>query len=134
LLNWPRRFDAPPVDTAAGKAIGDAVLIPRVPDAGDAVRLAARILVRIPGGGIIISYPQRVLEGASGMSGTATREYTVRGMTCQHCVASVTEEVSALPGVEAIEVDLESGRLVVTGDVSDDAIGVAVDEAGYQVA
>ena len=68
------------------------------------------------------------------MSGTATREYTVKGMACQHCVASVTEEVSALPGVEAIEVDLESGRLVVTGDVSDDAIGVAVDEAGYQVA
>ncbi len=65
---------------------------------------------------------------ARGMTST----YTVSGMTCEHCVRSVTEEVSEVPGVEAVEVDLASGRLVVRGDgVEDDAIRAAVDEAGY---
>lgn len=66
---------------------------------------------------------------------SATRTYTVTGMTCQHCVASVREEVSQLPGVDAVEVDLASGRLAVTGDAVDDgAVRAAVAEAGYQVA
>lgn len=65
---------------------------------------------------------------------TSTREYTVAGMTCSHCVASVREEVSAIPGVAAVEVELASGRLVVAGeDVSDDAVVAAVAEAGYEV-
>ena len=61
-----------------------------------------------------------------------TTEYTVTGMTCQHCVASVTEEVSELPGVTAVEVDLASGALRVTGDhVTDAQVEAAVAEAGY---
>ncbi|CAB4908963.1 MAG: heavy metal transporter [Actinobacteria bacterium] len=60
-----------------------------------------------------------------------TTEYTVTGMTCQHCVASVTEEVSELPGVTAVEVDLASGALRVTGDVTDEQVEAAVAEAGY---
>ncbi len=40
----------------------------------------------------------------------STTVWTVQGMTCSHCVAAVTEEVSAIPGVTAVEVDLESGR------------------------
>lgn len=65
------------------------------------------------------------------MSSTAT--YTVTGMTCGHCVSSVTEEVSALPGVADVEVDLAAGRLTVTGEAADDvdAIRGAVEEAGY---
>ncbi len=59
--------------------------------------------------------------------------YNVSGMTCQHCVASVTEEVSEVPGVEAVQIDLEAGLLTVTGDADDDAIRAAVAEAGYQV-
>jgi copper chaperone CopZ len=56
-------------------------------------------------------------------------------MTCDHCVASVTEEVSALPEVTAVQIELESGRLVVASDsVSDQAVGAAVAEAGYEVA
>ena len=62
------------------------------------------------------------------------RTYTVEGMTCSHCVLSVREEVSEVEGVEAVDVDLASGRLTVTGaDVSDDAVRHAVSEAGYQV-
>jgi copper chaperone len=62
------------------------------------------------------------------------REYTVKGMTCAHCVLSVSEEVSEVVGVEQVDVDLESGRLAVRGpDVSDDAVRAAVADAGYEV-
>ena len=64
-----------------------------------------------------------------------TKNYTVKGMTCQHCVASVTEEVSEVAGVEHVEVDLASGRLSVTASAIDDkAIAEAVAEAGYAIA
>jgi copper chaperone len=62
--------------------------------------------------------------------------YTVVGMTCGHCVSAVTEEVSALPGVTAVDVDLASGGLTVTSDapVDESAVHAAVEEAGYEVA
>jgi copper chaperone len=65
-----------------------------------------------------------------------TSTYTVTGMTCGHCVNAVTEEVTALPGVTGVDVDLASGRLTVTSDspVDDDAVRAAVDEAGYELA
>ena len=64
-----------------------------------------------------------------------TREYTVRGMTCSHCVLSVREEVSEVPGVRSVDVDLDSGHLTVTGrDIDDGAVRSAVAEAGYEVA
>jgi copper ion binding protein len=65
-----------------------------------------------------------------------TATYTVTGMTCGHCVNAVTEEVTQVPGVTAVDVDLASGRLTVTSDapVDDDAVRAAVDEAGYEVA
>ena len=60
--------------------------------------------------------------------------YTVTGMTCHHCVKAVTEEVAAVPGVTAVEVTLEGGRLDVTSDapVDFDRIVEAVYEAGEQ--
>ena len=63
-----------------------------------------------------------------------TREYTVHGMTCRHCVLSVTEEVAEVAGVQDVDVDLASGRFVVRGDAEDDAVVAAVAEAGYAVA
>ncbi|MFT4289397.1 heavy-metal-associated domain-containing protein [Nocardioides sp.] len=65
-----------------------------------------------------------------------TQSYTVTGMTCAHCVASVTEEVSAIAGVTTVDVDLASGALTITADqpVADDAVRAAVDEAGYALA
>jgi copper chaperone CopZ len=60
------------------------------------------------------------------------REYRVEGMTCAHCVLSVREEVSEIPGVESVDVDLTSGRMTVLGDhLGDDAVRAAVAEAGY---
>ncbi len=62
--------------------------------------------------------------------------YTVTGMTCGHCVASVTEEVQEIPGVEKVDVALETGSLTVTSaePLDDDAVRAAVEEAGYQFA
>lgn len=69
------------------------------------------------------------------MSDTVTNTWTVTGMTCQHCVASVTEEVSEIAGVTDVAVDLGSGALTVTSDqpLLDDVVRAAVEEAGYTV-
>jgi copper chaperone len=65
-----------------------------------------------------------------------TSEYLVSGMHCGHCVSSVTEEVSSISGVTDVEVDLDSGRLIVISDaeIPFESIQAAVDEAGYSVA
>jgi copper chaperone CopZ len=66
----------------------------------------------------------------------ATSTYTVVGMTCEHCVKAVTDEVKTLPGVSQVRVALDTGTLTVTSEpaVDDDAVRAAVDEAGYQLA
>lgn len=65
----------------------------------------------------------------------STATYTVTGMTCGHCVSSVTEEVEQIPGVTAVDVDLETGNVTVTSEAPLDAAQVkgAVEEAGYQL-
>jgi copper chaperone len=59
--------------------------------------------------------------------------YTVTGMTCGHCVSAVTAELSRLPGVSDVQVDLASGVAVVTSaaELSAADVRAAVDEAGY---
>ncbi|MEO3791122.1 cation transporter [Nonomuraea sp. B10E15] len=68
------------------------------------------------------------------MSTTST--YTVKGMTCGHCVSSVREEVSEVTGVANVEVDLATGLLTVDSDglIDSAKIIIAVEEAGYEVA
>jgi copper chaperone len=70
------------------------------------------------------------------MTMSQTADYTVTGMTCQHCVASVTEEVQEVEGVTDVAVDLSSGRLTVTSEqpLSEAEVRAAVEEAGYQLA
>jgi copper chaperone len=62
--------------------------------------------------------------------------YTVTGMTCGHCVASVTEEISEIDGVTDVAVDLPTGAVTVTSDQALDQAQVraAVEEAGYRLA
>jgi copper chaperone len=61
--------------------------------------------------------------------------YTVEGMSCAHCTAAVTEEVEQVTGVSAVEVDLDTKRVLVRGEaVSDDAVREAIREAGYEAA
>lgn len=64
-----------------------------------------------------------------------TQNYTVTGMTCGHCVASVTEEVSAVDGVTDVSVDLPTGKVTVTSikDLDVDDVRAAVKEAGYEL-
>lgn len=66
----------------------------------------------------------------------STQNFTVVGMTCGHCVSSVTEEVTEIAGVNNVDVDLASGNVTVTAaePISDDAIRAAVEEAGYSLA
>jgi copper ion binding protein len=61
--------------------------------------------------------------------------YTVSGMTCEHCVASVTEELSELTGVSNVDVELTNGAVTVTSDreLGADEVRGAVTEAGYQL-
>jgi copper chaperone len=67
------------------------------------------------------------------MSETIT--YSVPGMFCNHCVTAVRDEVSAIAGVEGVEVDLETKLVVVRGAaLADDAIRAAIEEAGYEAA
>ena len=62
-----------------------------------------------------------------------TAVYTVSGMTCGHCVTSVTEEVGAIDGVQKVDVVLETGAVTVTSaaPLSVEAVQAAVAEAGY---
>ncbi|GEP39832.1 copper chaperone [Nocardioides psychrotolerans] len=62
--------------------------------------------------------------------------WTVTGMTCGHCEASVREEISELPGVEGVEVSHTEGTAVVTSatPLERAAVAAAVEEAGYALA
>ena len=67
-----------------------------------------------------------------------TTTYTVAGMTCGHCVSAVTEEISKLPGVTDVSIDLVAGGstpvTVTSAEPLDEAaVREAVDEAGYEV-
>ena len=66
---------------------------------------------------------------------TTTTTFVVTGMTCDHCVRAVSEEVSRLVNVDRVEVDLVRGVVTVHSDgpVDRAAVRAAVDEAGYEV-
>lgn len=67
---------------------------------------------------------------------TNTNEFTVTGMSCEHCENAVRGEVGQIEGVRVIEVSAITGKLVIATDkpVEDQQIIDAVDEAGYQAA
>jgi copper chaperone len=59
----------------------------------------------------------------------------VSGMTCGHCVSAVTMELSLLPSVSEVEVDLETGQVTITSETAMDQtlLATAIDEAGYEL-
>ena len=60
--------------------------------------------------------------------------YSVPGVSCEHCRAAITNEVSRVAGVDSVDVDLDAKRVTVEGeDVSDAAVRKAIDDAGYEV-
>lgn len=62
--------------------------------------------------------------------------HKVIGMSCDHCVNAVTQEVTAIDGVTAVSVDLSAGEVAVTSDSELDLaeFAAAIDEAGFEVA
>jgi copper ion binding protein len=79
-----------------------------------------------------VTYPHGVSTEEVSVS-VQELSYTVAGMTCAHCTAAVTEEVEQVSGVSAVDVELETKRVVVRGEgVSDDAVREAIREAGYE--
>lgn len=70
------------------------------------------------------------------MTIVSTRCITVTGMTCDHCTSAVRAEISKLPGVTAVDVDVTAGTVRVSGDPlpDDDPLREAVEEAGYEFA
>jgi copper chaperone CopZ len=75
-------------------------------------------------------------NGSKEVSALSTVTFTVTGMTCGHCAASVREEVASIPGVTTVDVDLASGKVNIAseGGVEPEAIQSAVEEAGYKLA
>lgn len=67
---------------------------------------------------------------------STTSNWTVTGMTCGHCVASVTEELKEIAGVTDVQVHLPTGAVTVTSDdeLDREAVEAAIAEAGYQLA
>ncbi|WP_236796328.1 heavy-metal-associated domain-containing protein [Amycolatopsis sp. GM8] len=65
----------------------------------------------------------------------AQMTFAVSGMTCEHCAASVREEVGELPGVRSVEVDLGRGNVRVAGDgmLDIEQLAAAVRTAGYEL-
>ncbi len=66
---------------------------------------------------------------------TERTTYAVPAIHCEHCALSIREEVSEVPGVDAVEVDLEAKTVTVRGiAVSDELVRAAIVEAGYEAA
>lgn len=63
------------------------------------------------------------------------RIITIEGMTCNHCTGRVKKNLSALPGVSAVDVELASGKAFVESDesVTDSILRASIDESGYDV-
>jgi copper chaperone len=69
------------------------------------------------------------------MTSHSELNYSVPGVSCEHCVGAVTREVEQVEGVESVVVDLESKRVKVKGrSIDDGAVRAAIDDAGYDVA
>ena len=63
------------------------------------------------------------------------KTFNVPGIHCGHCAAAITQEVSSVEGVDAVDVDLEAKVVTVRGDaLSDRALREAIEEAGYEAA
>jgi copper chaperone CopZ len=68
--------------------------------------------------------------------GSVTTVYKVTGMSCGHCEGSVSGEISQIPGVSSVKAVASSGEVTVVSaaPLDDEAVRVAVDEAGFELA
>ncbi|MER5545716.1 heavy-metal-associated domain-containing protein [Streptomyces sp. NPDC002589] len=68
--------------------------------------------------------------------GSVTTVYKVTGMSCGHCEGAVSGEISEIPGVSSVKAVASTGEVTVVSEVplDDEAVGAAVDEAGFELA
>jgi copper chaperone len=70
----------------------------------------------------------------AGMTPPSSLTLAVPGVSCEHCRTAIVEEVRAVPGVAAVDVDLGAKRVSVSGsDLDETAVRAAIEEAGYEV-
>lgn len=62
-----------------------------------------------------------------------TRTYSVPGISCGHCKSAIEGGIAPLPDVDSVTVDIDAKTVLVVGDITEDAVRAAVDEAGYEV-
>lgn len=67
------------------------------------------------------------------MTSAGVRTFSVPEVSCEHCVRAITSEVSTVPGVESVSVDLDAKTVTVNGGAEAEIVA-AIDEAGYDVA
>lgn len=83
---------------------------------------------------LLYSFSKRYIKKSKyNNTGTMTKEYTIKGMNCAHCQASVAKSISNVPGVENVEVSLSTKRAIVSGEHNPEDIVRAVSEAGFEV-
>ena len=63
------------------------------------------------------------------------KKITIEGMSCMHCVDHVKDALNELSGVKEVDVNLSAGTAIIesTGNITDDQIKAAIDDAGYEV-
>jgi copper chaperone CopZ len=57
----------------------------------------------------------------------------IKGMTCQHCVASTKEALEKIPGIQDVHVDLDNNQATYSGDVDDNVVRQAITKIGFEV-
>jgi copper chaperone len=62
-----------------------------------------------------------------------TRTYSVPGISCGHCKSAIEGEITPLADVDSVVVDIDAKTVLVVGDITEEAVRAAVDEAGYEV-
>lgn len=84
-------------------------------------------------GPAIVDHPIVGCPEARRLAGMSENTYLVTGMSCGHCAQSVTEELTEVPGVENVTVDVETGHVTVRSAeaLDETAVRAAVEEAGY---
>lgn len=87
-------------------------------------------------GGVISAQPLRFAGRRLLFTIVETRSLEVTGMTCDHCASAVRTEITKLPGIDRVQVDVATGAVLVVGEPlpDDAALRAAVEEAGYNLA
>ncbi len=118
LLSWEARGGA------AACCHGEAPGLPVFPT------ICSAILVVL----LVAAFVRRFNRKSTIINKNMTKEYTIKGMNCPHCQATVTRTIGNVPGVTHVDVDLSTGKAVVEGTHTTANVVAAVRAAGFDAA